>query len=845
MVALNIVKRKTEKDKVTYCKRDLELYVEKVDEILEKSVQIKEISFILSGIKFNRNLYNKIYKFIKTVGLEEISLPLQIQNKSAIRITKDSIEKFENEYISLGDAYLINGMYSEYAAFNKYLKRENIVSFEMLKFNKAIFIKKSDLDKLISIDDVIEIVQVLKEMNLPRSTLYIVIKQHNIQTIRGFKKKVFLKKEDAEKLVKYQSELIEQFENEYYDLHKIIGLVRKEGLAKEKGELLSSFTKKEIPEILRIPKYKNKSILYSKKEVDNYLEELRFNNNSKKILLDASLDNYEKYISLIEFNGINIESLNNLTWNEWFNYIKGELKYLKKNISKTKNKIIQLKNVFITLYQFIGEKEVFEFKYNEIKLALFSDTVPIVYRMTLRTFLNRLNKMLIDAKIKPINTTKLIEVSDESFKRKEIFGYEEYKAIYNVISDYNRHLDFIVKNNIIMNKESLYIEFWIYSLLHIFTGLRSQNALDYKLRVEDLLAKYSIDSIEQINEKYITEDLLNSIISYICSATYIHTKNGSKALIYCPDLLKRSFAYSVILYQLKKSTVSTVVEDTIVLEKNYFSKNIIKDFFGELEEFHSKKMTKTLMTVVNEIEVRVSEGTYDNTSKFLRGHKDKSNRSTMSYLVITQDRLDEIILENYDTGFFGYLYENLVEFIKAESNDLEFKSKSVIINEIKSVFGDTLALENIIQDIQKLVEIEVSEFVDLMKKKQLVLTKNDFHNVVTRANPSKAKNISCLFKDCVDKQRDCENCIFHIPHFYSVNQLIKRLYENIDVYISIEYEEGLPAYKIKIYNSIIRDLKEVMMFVKKFGKPVIEYIMGEQFEVLKSRLLKLNKPTGL
>ena len=102
MVALNIVKRKTEKDKVTYCKRDLELYVEKVDEILEKSVQIKEISFILSGIKFNWNLYNKIYKFIKMVGLEEISLPLQIQNESAIRITKDSIEKFENEYISLG-----------------------------------------------------------------------------------------------------------------------------------------------------------------------------------------------------------------------------------------------------------------------------------------------------------------------------------------------------------------------------------------------------------------------------------------------------------------------------------------------------------------------------------------------------------------------------------------------------------------------------------------------------------------------------------------------------------------------------------------------------------------------
>ena len=140
--------------------------------------------------------------------------------------------------------------------------------------------------------------------------------------------------------------------------------------------------------------------------------------------------------------------------------------------------------MFITLYQFIREKEVFEFKYNEIKLALFSDTVPIVYRITLRTFLNRLNKMLIEVKIKPINTTKLIEVSDESFKRKEIFGYEEYKAIYNVISDYNRHLDFIVKNNIIMNKESLYIEFWIYSLLHIFTYVAKMRLIiNYELKI--------------------------------------------------------------------------------------------------------------------------------------------------------------------------------------------------------------------------------------------------------------------------------------------------------------------------------------------------------------------------
>ena len=63
-------------------------------------------------------------------------------------------------------------------------------------------------------------------------------------------KKSIYKKSDCKVLLNKQAQLSEEFETNYYNLEEIKELVRNEGLVKEKGELLASLTKVEIPNLL-------------------------------------------------------------------------------------------------------------------------------------------------------------------------------------------------------------------------------------------------------------------------------------------------------------------------------------------------------------------------------------------------------------------------------------------------------------------------------------------------------------------------------------------------------------------------------------------------------------------
>ncbi|ATP41053.1 hypothetical protein CSE16_13890 [Solibacillus sp. R5-41] len=841
LVEKTIVKRKAVGNKVLYSKEDLDRYVQEVEHIIKNGVALTDLSLHLSGISSNSNNLKKVYEFAKDIGLKETRLPLRINNENDIFYMMESIKKFQNDFISIDNAFNENGMYSDQLTFIKKLKIEGVKFYEMLKFTKTTFIKKSDSNSLININEVIELNYAMQRLSINKDSFYAELKDKNILTIRGFKKKVFIKKNDFKVLLNKQAQLSEEFEMNYYDLDEIKDLVRNEGLVKEKGELLASLTKVEIPNLLRTQRYKNKSILYNKQEFDEYLKVLRFNNESKNILLDFNLDSISTYFELLKLNGIDINGLKNITWNEWFKHVNSELKFAKKVRASTKNLIIKLKNTTITLYQFNRGNEIYDFKNAEIKLALFSSEVPIVYRMEIRKFLNILNKVLVTKGIRTINTSDLIVGRARVGLETGLYSYEEYKIIYNTVKDLSRHISYIINNKVLNNQNSVYIEFWLYSLLHIFTALRSQNAIDFKANIPELLTKYNIKTIYDLNERNITDDTLEEIIFYVCSVTYIHTKNNTKALIYCPEELKRSFAYALICYQLKMASSNIVKVGEIILESNKFPDSVVNSFFGENIEFKSKKMNKTLMTLVDQVESEIYNNSVGEAAATLRGHK-RNSVSTGKYIIVTQERLDATLSEVYDIGFFGYLYENLVKFTKSNFEELEFDSKYEIIKGMNNIFGDTLEMQQIIEDIIKSSDNDMIDIKDYFENNNKTKIINDYMGIVSGINISKTKNISCLFKNCVDMIRDCENCVFHVPHFYSVNVLIKELFANLELFKSIEFSEGMNGYKKKIYNLIIRDLKQLIFFSKKYGKESIEYLMTKDFDEFKGQMLKLQKP---
>ena len=87
--------------------------------------------------------------------------------------------------------------------------------------------------------------------------------------------------------------------------------------------------------------------------------------------------------------------------------------------------------------------------------------------------------------------------------------------IYNTVKDYSQHISNIINNNVLNNQSSVYIEFWLYNLLHIFTALRSQNAIDFKANIPELLKKYYIKTIFDLNERNISNETLEEIIFFV------------------------------------------------------------------------------------------------------------------------------------------------------------------------------------------------------------------------------------------------------------------------------------------------------------------------------------------
>ncbi|WP_150284112.1 hypothetical protein [Rummeliibacillus sp. TYF-LIM-RU47] len=842
LVDIGIVRKKISEGNISYNKEDLESYVYSVESTINNCISLPQLSFYISGVSSNKNNKKKVYEFARKVGLEEVRLPLKIAKENHVYFKLDSIDQFKDEYVSIEEAFHINAMYSDIGTFIKRLKTKNIELYEMIKYNKATFVKRSELSKINSIDDVVTFQQAMKQSGLNKNSFNEVLKEYKYEVIRGRERKTYLNKKDVENLLRKQKEMLDYFESNHYDLNTIKCLVREEGLVKEKGELLASFSKIEIPNLIRISKYKNKAIVYSKKQFDEYLNNLKLNNLSKEILLNMELDSMQTYFDLLRVNGIITDNLTNLTWQEWFKCVEAELKFLVKIKPQTRNLIVQLKNATFVLYQFISNNEVYDFKNGEIKLGLFSLEIPLVYRILFRKFLNSFNLILIDKGIKPIQTSNLIVNEASSFIEKKIYSYDNYQYIYNEIKDYQKHLDYIIENDILNKKDTKYIEFWIYCLLHIFTGIRSENATRYKAYIPDLLNRFGINNIHDLNDQFITDKRLDEIIFYVSNISYVHTKNGEKALIYCPQKLKRPFIYALLCYQLKMLNGVLLEEEEIYLKANRFPKNLLEEFFGKEVEFKSKKMTKTLMTLVDYLETEIFNNIQGQTAAILRGHKRKST-STIKYIAVTQERLDNTMQEIYDTGFFGYLYENLLEFSKGNFKTLQKVKKFEIINGLKSIFGDTLEISQIVEDIVKMSELDhevINNYFDTNENEKIM---NDIRGVVSRNNISKSKNVSCLFNECIDDYRECSNCVFHIPHFYSINVLIKRFMRNIKEYEIIQFKEVESGQKLKQYKQIIRDLNELLMFTKKYGKESIEFLMQKDYSDLKDQMIKLNKPS--
>ncbi|MEA0554877.1 hypothetical protein U1P98_09840 [Lysinibacillus irui] len=839
-------------DNILYNYDDIKKYFNELDVLVDNGIFLKDFTKCLIGINNSTNFYPKIIRFIKEMGIKYTKLDVPIKGKERIEIIidKNSILKFKEEYVSISQFFDEIKLYKNIYNLKKNLKEQGVDIYTLINLDSAKFVKRSNLDFFIDLANGMLVNTLKIKLGLYNTNFYETLSEYDVKIHRGLNKKSIIKRSDVEILVEMQERIYKDFKEKYYDLHTIKKLVNNVGLVKEKGEFLSTVNKVKIPSIIRKNEFSKKTLVYEKTEIDSYLNTIKKNRRIKE-LLDSAGDALpsKMFIKILVVEGFKIEGLTSLTWYLWMKHVEISLDNKSLRNKNHCGKLINFKNTTLFLFSFLKNDELYDKSEKEINLALFSDNVPRTYRTKIRHFIFNFNNEILKLGYSPIKTKYLnkINVYKEESNESEIYEIEEYQCIFNRANDWRLHLDKAIEEieNISkcgLNHDKKYIDYWIYVLLHLFTGLRRSDAEKFKIDLPNIIQDLKIKDIHSLKKLSLTKHNIDNIISKIYLGTYIHQKNGEKAFIYCPETLKESFIYAIICFQVKREIMNFISENEINFNNiDLFGSKIQPIFFYGLNiNFMSRKMNKTLLTLATIIESELYHGESHSVAKFLRGHR--NIKSTGYYIKLNQQQIDQLTNQLFDHGFFGYMYEGVIKYLKSNFDNLKLESKSDIISHFNQIYGDSYKLNHLILLLRKLENNKANILEEYLTHTTLKEVKTNIQNIVTGLKVGKEPYFQCLFNECINNELECINCPFAIPHFYALTIIVNRFKNNVSKFETIQYRHGIQGEKRRVFNLILRDLATILEAIDKFGLSVIEMILEQEFDLLESRLLALNDP---
>lgn len=207
--------------------------------------------------------------------------------------------------------------------------------------------------------------------------------------------------------------------------------------------------------------------------------------------------------------------------------------------------------------------------------------------------------------------------------------------------------------------------------------------------------------------------------------------------------------------------------------KDCFSSTLIlTNYLGELmNKFSSIKANRTLLSFVDNLaeEVKVSE--YVKISTYMRSHKTNyynMSDTTSVYLhsMYSDTELNEVTIQLYDRGMFGWLYDSLLQ--AAEDEKVSQKTQTNLIAQMKQgisadrleqlselLYQQSITKERVINEVMKLSHDEI---------------KNVIKKLADGSLTSKQDGVLCIRENnCKYPVRtDCMNCEYSIPTVYTL-----------------------------------------------------------------------------
>ncbi len=305
-----------------------------------------------------------------------------------------------------------------------------------------------------------------------------------------------------------------------------------------------------------------------------------------------------------------------------------------------------------------------------------------------------------------------------------------------------------------------------------------------------------------------------------------YTVSKTKAInnFFISDNIKVAVANAYVICHLINQHYFPTLDNIINFnnKKNNFldthSNNFFKSFPKEFK-FKNRKMNRTLLTIMYTLlKKEKHSGAALKIAQRLRSHK--SEESTNMYIKIPDEDINELSINLFNRGIFGYIPKILSEIVYGGTSDLTKETNNIL--KLKSVFKDIYNIEatagflnSVTKQKESIIELFISKGSEEAFETLNKLQKNFL--------PGKDEDFQCIVseKGCLNTGLDCKNCVYSVPNFYATANIVSSVTNTLGQFKYDFNNTNFEVEKIKQVNLLFMELDILNDAVNKFGEDVV------------------------
>lgn len=540
---------------------------------------------------------------------------------------------------------------------------------------------------------------------------------------------IFFLKSDVLSLLKEREKSKENFFTNYYTNFEFLEL----GGTSHELRKLQNY---EVPREYRTGKYQNTIYVYLKKDCEEFLVARK---------TDEILESYKNRLkSDLRIDTLFEECLNELNikfYPEHKNTSESWMKFARKKLLSSKSHINTLMKSFkkfvkITHVLTKGfDDDINKVTTDKVTSVLQDSAILFSYRVEIYIWL-KVVYQTYQVKFNYKRLPNLHELnrlnSEDTLRKNPAYTENEFLELLSYVSKVSLHKKRAIEEFELpkdyRRKYYAYESVWLYVMLHLNNGWRSQSFIDTIPRITlpehlDSYEKYKNTELSMEDAQKIVWELTSKLVNIQ------HSKNDKKNFFFCSEDLLYPLANALILCELKCRQRQLSTNQLIYLDKNNslnetLNNSFFKGFSIDGFQFKSLRANHTFIKFSNLIFNQVLKNVM-RISKYIRNHK--SYDTTNVYIDIDNEQLDKITRQLFNVNYFGYSYSLFKNYLTNKDVYIPNKTTHIhVIEDLKLIFGDVVKIENLAVQINYIEKNHKSllSYLDTLNSDELVELEN-------------------------------------------------------------------------------------------------------------------------